>query len=90
MNPVVSDVKSARPAGCFFFRNDIVYRPSQNDSKWYGYGMKINQIVALTESEYKEICVCDIEPLWDDQVFACHTFNFVEGLTVIDGLRERF
>jgi hypothetical protein len=89
LNPVVSDVKSARPAGRIFTHKRNVYRPSQNSSYRYGHGMKINQIVTLSESEYKEVCVVDIEPLWDKRIFACHTFNFVEGLTVVDGLQRR-
>jgi hypothetical protein len=89
MNPIVSDVRSARPAGNIFSYNQNIYRPSQNSSKQYGYGMKINQIVTLTEYEYKEVCVNEVEPLWDKKIFGCHTFNYAEGLTVIDGLTKR-
>jgi hypothetical protein len=37
-NPVVSDVKSSRPAGRIFSYNGNIYRPSQNNSKRYGMG----------------------------------------------------
>ncbi len=88
-NPIVSDVKSARPAGRIFTYNGSVYRPSQNSSKRYGYGIKINQIVTLSETDYKEECVDDIEPFWDEEIVAVHTLNFVNELTIIDGLRQR-
>ena len=88
-NPIVSDVKSARPAGKIFIHNGEAYRPSQNSSKRYGYGMKINHIVTLSETEYEEVCISDIEPLWDDEIIATHTLNFVNELTIIDGLMKQ-
>jgi len=88
-NPVVSDVKSARPAGRIFSYNGNIYRPSQNSSKTYGFGMKINYIVTLDETEYKEHCACDIEPLWDKGIVATHSFNFVKNLTVADAKLKR-
>jgi hypothetical protein len=95
-NPIISDIKSSRPAGKIFLYNGNIYRPSQNNiyrygygGYSYGYGMKINQIVTLTKSEYKEVDVNDIEPLWDKKIVATHTINYLEGLTVIDGLMKR-
>ena len=88
-NPIVSDVGSARPAGKIFVYNGNIYRPSQNSSKRYGYGVKMNQIVVLSETEYKEECVCSIEPHWDKKIIAVHTLNGANGLTIIDGLMKR-
>lgn len=84
-NPVVSDVKSARSAGKIFTYNGKLYRPSQNNLYRYGYGMKINLIETLNETEYKEVCTNTIEPYWDKNILGTHTINFVKGLTVIDG-----
>lgn len=89
-NPVISDVKSSRPAGKIFPYNRGYYRPSQNNSKRDGYGMKVNQIVALDENEYQEIAVSDIEPRWDKKIVGTHTLNFAKNVTVIDGLMRRF
>ncbi len=88
-NPIVSDVRSARPAGRIFSYNGNLYRPSQNNSKRYGYGIKINQILTLTETEYHEVCVNDITPDWDRRIIGTHTLNFVEHFTIIDGLLQR-
>jgi len=90
MNPVVSDVRSARPAGKIFSHHGNLYRPSQNSEIRYGHGMKINQIVTLTDEVYEERCVQDIKPLWDNALLATHTLNSEAGLTVIDAsLRRR-
>lgn len=88
-NPIVSDVRSARPAGNIFEYNGNLYRPSQNSSKIYGYGIKINHIVTLNEEEYKEECISDIEPLWSKKIIAVHTLNFVNEMTIVDGLMKR-
>jgi len=88
-NPVVSDVKTARPAGEIFTYNGNLYRPSQNCTRRYGYGMQINQIIKLTENEYEEISVNDIEPDWDEKFVGVHTFNQVGNLTLIDAEMRR-
>ncbi|MGO8881771.1 MAG: hypothetical protein ACLPVO_17440 [Desulfomonilaceae bacterium] len=88
-NPIVSDVKSSRSAGRIFSYDGNIYRPSQNSFGIYGFGIKINHIVMLTETEYKEECVSDIEPLWDKRIIAIHTLDFVKNLTVVDAKLER-
>ena len=89
-NPIVSDVKSARPAGQLIVRDERLYRPSQNCSGHYGYGFNICEITKLTETEYEEKIVSKVEPKWDKHVIATHTINYADGLTIIDGqLRRR-
>lgn len=83
-NPIVSDVKNARPAGKLFVKNGILYRPSQNCSKHYGYGMNINQVLELNNDNYKEKIVDAIFPNWNSKIRSTHTINSVEKLTVID------
>jgi len=89
-NPVVSDVRSARPAGRLFVRDGRLYRPSQNCSPHYGYGFNICEITKLTETDYEERVVSRVEPNWDRKIVSTHTLNYEDGLTVIDAeLRER-
>ncbi len=90
LNPVISDVRRARPAGKIFIRNGILYRPSQDCSLTYGYGIRINQIIKLNEKEYQEIEVKSIEPNWDKNLKAIHTMNQKDELTVIDGIIRGF
>ncbi len=85
MNPIVSDVTKARPAGNIFIYNEKILRPSQNSTHKYGYGITINEILVLNENEYSEIKIDSINPNWDDKILRTHTFNHVENLTIIDG-----
>ena len=88
-NPIVSDVKSARPAGKIFNYKGNWYRPSQNCAKKYGYGIKINKITKLNESEYEEVEVSRINPTWNTDFVSTHTINNDNCLTIIDGLMKR-
>ena len=89
LNPIVSDVRKSRPAGSIFVYNTKILRPSQNCSKRYGYGIKINEIKTLNDAEYEEIEVDSIEPNWDNDIKATHTINYHGNLTVIDGVLRR-
>jgi hypothetical protein len=88
-NPIVSDVRSARPAGRIFWSDDAVYRPSQDSSLRYGYATTINRITELSSVAYNETEVVKILPDWDDNIIGIHTLNFLDGLTVIDCLTKR-
>ena len=84
LNPVISDIKSARSAGSIFKQNDRLYRPSQCGNPYYGYGIKLNEIVTLTEKEYQEKEIVFIEPKWEKKVKGIHTFCYENRLTMID------
>jgi hypothetical protein len=88
-NPIISDVRRARPAGKIFSYQNKLYRPSQNGSYHYGYGININQIKKITEFEYEEEVENEILPKWDEQITRIHTFTYVDGLSVMDGKIRR-
>jgi hypothetical protein len=90
MNPLISDVRKARPAGKIIERNGTLYRPSQCGSPWYGYGIKINEIVELTKNDYQEKEIAFIEPKWDKKLNGVHTFCHENRLTMIDGDYTKF
>jgi hypothetical protein len=91
-NPVVSDVRSARPAGKIFIKEGKIYRPSQDCSGRYGNSFDINEILTLTVTEYKEKKVIKVKPDWDTSLKGTHTFNFDGDFTIIDvySFRKRF
>lgn len=89
-NPIISDVRRSRPAGKVFERSGAVYRPSQDCSRRYGYGVRLNQIITLNEKAYEEEEVMFIEPNWDEKIEAVHTFGYGNGLTIIDAMIRRF
>ena len=82
MNPVLSDVKRARSAGKIFEHHGILYRPSQCCVPLYGYGVKLNEIVTLTEKDYREREIAFIEPNWDKKLQGVHTFCHENRLTM--------
>jgi hypothetical protein len=90
MNPVISDVKRARPAGKILERNGKLYRPSQCCNPSYGYGIKLNEIVVLTENDYQEREIAFIEPKWDKKLKGVHTICHENRLTMIDGAYQKF
>lgn len=83
-NPIISDVKSARPAGSLFVKDGKLIRPSQDCSEGYGHGIDLNEIEVLSETEYRERRILSIRPDWDKRIVATHTFASCGDLTVID------
>lgn len=83
-NPIVSDVKRARPAGAIFVQDGKLIRPSQDCTKGYGYGFDLNEIEVLSETEYCERATVSVRPNWDKNLIATHTYAKRGGLTVID------
>jgi len=88
-NPIVSDVRQARPAGKIFTINNKIYRPSQNGSNYYGYGISLNQIEKINEKEYEEKLITSILPNWDKNITGVHTFQYDKGLSIIDAKIKR-
>ena len=88
-NPVKSDVRNSRPAGRPFFWKGDLYRPAQDSSQRYGYGMRINRVVQLTPSEFREEEVSQVLPQWRKDLRGTHTLNICDDLTVIDCLVHR-
>lgn len=88
-NPIKSDVRSARPAGRIFERQGHFYRPAQDGSTRYGYGVSINRILRLDPEAYEETEVDRITPNGDPQILGVHTLNLAGDLTMIDCLIRR-
>ncbi|MGA7192539.1 MAG: hypothetical protein WBW94_02835 [Anaerolineales bacterium] len=90
LNPIVHDIHSARPAGRIFIRDGNLIRPSQDNSHRYGYAIKFNHIVKLSETEYEEITESSFEPPHHAKILATHTFNQMNDLTVVDAVIRRW
>lgn len=83
-NPVVSDVRSARPAGRVFEHCGRLIRPSQDCAISYGYAIRFNQIEVLNLREYRETCIGTLTPDCLPGVSATHTYNRSEHYEVMD------
>lgn len=86
-NPLVTDVRWARPAGRFFRANGRLFRPAQRGSPFYGAGLALAEVTELTPTSYRERVVRRIDPDWDPKLLGIHTLNAAEGLSVVDFLR---
>ena len=88
LNPVVSDITNARPAGKIFEMNEKIIRPAQNCFQIYGNGFSFNEIIKLNENEYEEKQLELFKPDWKNDLIGLHTFNHENGCTVIDTRRK--
>ncbi|MCJ7434931.1 MAG: hypothetical protein MUO77_15725, partial [Anaerolineales bacterium] len=69
-NPIIKDIRSARPAGRIFSDNNKLIRPSQDCSVRYGYAISFNQIITLTETDYAETCEQTFKPVRKNSIHA--------------------
>ena len=89
-NPIISDVRSARPGGSIYIQDGKIIRPSQDCSKKYGYGINLNEIEILTETEYREKRIHHIAPTnIAKNIRRAHSYAHQTGISVIDGLIQR-
>ena len=86
-NPVVSDVRQARPAGNLFYEGNKLIRPGQDCSLRYGYAMTLNEVQILSENEYRERPCGRIEPDWSPGSICTHTYNRTDEFEVLDGMK---
>jgi hypothetical protein len=87
-NPIVRDIRSARPAGRIFMQDGKLIRPSQDSSRRYGYAITFNRILKLSEHEYEEAAENIFAPRGGDML-ATHTFNQAGDMTVLDAVIRR-
>ena len=88
MNPIVSDVSKARPAGNIFYSKKDIIRPSQNNSKRYGGKIEFNKIIKLNEYEYEEINIRSSNISFNSSILGTHTINTIQDFTVSDTVNK--
>jgi hypothetical protein len=85
-NPIVSDVRRARPAGRpFVDAGARLIRPSQDCSGSYGTAVVFNHIDELSETDYRETPVGRLEPSWERHNLGTHTYTRSEKWEAVDG-----
>lgn len=89
LNPIVSDIRTARPAGRIFIKDGKIIRPSQDCSVRYGRAINYNVIITLSENEYFETLSERVEPDWDKSLKGIHTLNSDGGSIIIDAYSFR-
>lgn len=86
-NPVVADVRCARPAGRLFEHGGRLVRPAQNCGPSYGAAISFREVTALSPTRYEERPLGRLA-IPAPGVDGCHTYNVVQGLEVLD-MRDR-
>lgn len=85
-NPVISDVRRARPAGRpFIDESGSLIRPSQDCSGLYGWGVVFNRIEELSETAYRETTIGRLDPGWQRHNRGTHTYTRSEKWEAVDG-----
>ena len=87
-NPIVSDIRSARPAGRIFRFGGAWIRPAQDCAAGYGAAVAFRAIETLTPDHYRERPIGRLEPTWQPGLSGTHTYAVDEAFEVIDGLRR--
>lgn len=90
LNPVKTDIRSARPAGTPFVHAGHLYRPAQNNSVSYGGGITITRIDVLTPTRFAEEIVTSIDPPKGSHGHGIHTLSAAGNFTLVDGRRDTF
>lgn len=90
LNPVKSDIRSARPGGTPFVLNGKLYRPAQDCSTHYGAAVTINEVAVLSDREFSESAVRQVRPVEGGPFeYGLHTLSSVGNVTLIDGASKR-
>jgi len=87
LNPVVSDVRRARPAGRIIRKDGRILRPAQDSSGWYGRALAMMEITVLTETDYEEREAARLEPERIPGSVCLHSFAADNGIEIVDGQR---
>jgi hypothetical protein len=89
LNPISTDVRTARGAGLIHRQGARLIRPSQDGSGGYGSSFGLNEITALSTSDYAERPILTVRPGWEPRMLATHTYNRVGRFEVIDAKFRR-
>lgn len=83
-NPIVSDVRRARPAGPLFREDGVLYRLGQDCDASYGSAFQVCRVDVLDETEYHETPVRRVDSSWYPGAHATHTLSRGGSFDAID------
>lgn len=83
-NPIVRDVRNARPAGRLFSHEGRLIRPAQDCTPDYGAAIVFNEVLELSPTRYRERTLSRLGPSWMAGLWGCHTYSSINGREVLD------
>jgi len=91
LNPLKSDLRSARPAGRPFRIGERLFRPAQDCSSTYGGAINVMEILELTPTRFRESHAIRLEPNPDwPYPDGMHTIVVEDDAVYFDAKRERY
>lgn len=90
LNPIKTDICSARPAGTPFIHEGNLFRPSQDCSETYGGAIVVNKIEVLDGTSFREQHFIRIAPIAGPYDKGIHTVAKLGNRCVVDGKRYVF
>lgn len=83
-NPIVSDVRRARPAGRLFEHQGRLIRPGQDCAPSYGTAIAFSEVLELTPERYRERPLGRLDGSWSHTLDGCHTYSAASSIEVLD------
>jgi hypothetical protein len=87
VNPVMADVRRARPAGRVFVEGGDLWRPAQDCSPRYGTRVVFHRIGVLNGDQYEEERIHTLEPTGLPGALRTHCYDRNATYEVVDVLR---
>jgi GT2 family glycosyltransferase len=84
LNPIVSDVRRARPAGRLFNHGARLIRPGQDCAASYGAAIVFNEVLELSPTRYIERPLSRLDASGLAGLNSCHTYSAVNEVEVLD------
>jgi hypothetical protein len=84
-NPISTDIRTSRGAGCVFRHGKQLIRPSQSGAPTYGHSLTFHEITELTPLRYAERPLKTILPEHWPGLAGVHTYNRSAQFEFIDG-----
>ena len=89
LNPVISDIRCARPAGNLRMTSAGLVRPAQDSGLAYGHHIHWRRVEALSKTDYEESELDELRPLHNPSWLRMHTAAQQDGLRVVDVMVRR-
>jgi hypothetical protein len=84
LNPIVTDVRRARPAGRLFNHGMRLIRPGQDCAASYGAAIVFNEVLELSPTRYRERPLSRLDASGLPGLNSCHTYTAVNEVEVLD------
>jgi hypothetical protein len=84
-NPIVSDVRHARPGGRPFARGDALARPARDASQPGRGTLTLQRVDRMTLDDYREQKVAELDPAWTKRNRVARAYDLSARFEVLDG-----